>query len=629
MKKNETISAKDTTSSKAKIEEKSTGTRTESKEISRKSVVNPSNVTNNNGTGSPNGTLLKDTMSSKQETTTTNGNNNLMKKVSVIDHKEDTNTKITTSRDPLDKLKKEDLIVKVKEYEDKLKFEKEERKKQIEAKNKEIESKEKVIFTISGTNKKLVNELEDLKKEVDEKLDKIGLKQLKETEREIEMKKKQQPLEHVLKVKEKELKNALNLLEVIKKDKDNLQKNLNEKSDFNKVISLQDKLKEEENKKIQLETEIKLFQKLKDEHNKCENYRADFEKEKVQMMNEMKFLKEKNKELKNKMKEDEQKQEKNNKQLADSKQTSTNIPNNTVNNASNPNPNNPSKNISVTQTQGNKPTTQNVSTLPDIKNFDPKSKSLNKVSTSGDLQNIQKYWTLLESADKRPKDDTAIGKKKQAPKNEKEYKEFLSKERHKFSMSLQNKNIRVPESSERGIKLFGAEEKQILSKLLPTNEISKLEKKFEMIDTSKAALERKYAIDVKTLNKKVVDLEDRLEMILLQNKETEQKNKILSFQINEHKHENKILTKKIIDLNSKLKNVHSALNEKEEENKRIIKKLQESHTVKKEEGGNGNSRSYHESNMEELEEHEIIGEPTEDGDDEPHPDSEPEEENLP
>jgi hypothetical protein len=33
--------------------------------------------------------------------------------------------------------------------------------------------------------------------------------------------------------------------------------------------------------------------------------------------------------------------------------------------------------------------------------------------------------------------------------------------------------------------------------------------------------------------------------------------------------------------------------------------------------------------MEELEEHEIIGEPTEEGDDEPHPDSEPEEENLP
>ena len=629
MKKNETISAKDTTSSKAKVEEKSTGIGTEPKENTRKSLVNQSSVANVNSTGSPNGTLLKDTMSSKQETTPTNGNNNLMKKVSVIDHKEENNTKITTSRDPLDKLKKEDLIVKVKEFEDKLKFEKDERKKQIEVKNKEIESKEKVIFTIAGTNKKLVNELEDLKKEVDEKLDKIGLKQLKETEKEIEMKKKQQPLEHVLKVKEKELKNALNLLEVIKKDKDNLQKNLNEKSDFNKVISLQDKLKEEENKKIQLETEIRSFQKLKDEHNKCENYKADFEKEKVQMMNEMKFLKEKNKELKNKMKEDEQKQEKSNKQLADTKQTNTNITNNIVNNATNPNPNNSGKNISDTQTQGNKPTTQNVSTLPDIKNFDPKSKSLNKVSTSGDLQNIQKYWTLLESADKRPKDDTAIGKKKQAPKNEKEYREFLSKERHKFSMSLQNKNIRVPESSESRIKLFGSEEKQILSKLLPTNEINKLEKKFEMIDTSKAALERKYATDVKTLNKKVVDLEDRLEMILLQNKETEQKNKILSFQINEHKHENKILTRKIIDLNNKLKNVHSALNEKEEENKRIIKKLQESHTVRKEEGGNGNSRSYHESNMEELEEHENIGEPTEEGDDEPHPDSEPDEENLP
>jgi chromosome segregation ATPase len=472
----------------------------------------------------------------------------------------------------------------------------------LEVKNKELESKDKVIFSVGGTNKKLLNELEELKKEVDEKLDKIGLKQIKDTEKEIELKKKQQPLEHLLKVKEKELKNALTLLDVLKKDKENLQKNLNEKSDFNKVISLQDKLKEEENKNIQLETEIKLIQKLKDEHNKCENVKAEFEKEKKQMANEMKFLKEKNKELKNKIKEEEQKIGELSTKLAESKSSNT------------------TPNVLITQNTNPTQSNQNNLNLPNIKNNDPKSKNLNKVNTSQELQNLQKYWNMLESADKiGAKDDSAIVQKKKLPKTDKEYKDFLSKERHKFSHSLQNKNFKMPESSEARPKLFGNEEKQILSKLLPTNEISKLEKKFEMIDSSKAALERKYATEVKTLNKKVSDLEDRLEMTLLQNKEAEQKNKILSFQINEHKNENKILSRKLVELNNKIKGIKAALNEKEDENKRLIKQLQESHNNlrKLEEGGNSISKTYNESNIEDLEEHEVVHEPTEEHNDEP------------
>ena len=459
-----------------------------------------------------------------------------------------------------------------------------------------MENKDKVIFSVGGTNKKLLIELEELKKEVDEKLDKIGLKQIKDTEKEIEMKKKQQPLEHLLKVKEKELKNALTLLDVLKKDKESLQKNLNEKSDFNKVISLQDKLKEEENKNIQLEIEIKLFQKMNDEHNKCVTVKSEFEKEKKQMTSEMKFLKDKNKELKNKIKEEEQKIGELSTKLAESKSCNT------------------TSNVLITQNTNPTQSNQNNSNLPNIKNNDPKSKNINKINTSQELQNIQKYWSMLESADKiLAKDDSALVQKKKLPKTDKEYKDFLSKERHKFSHSLQNKNFKMPESNEARPKLFGNEEKQILSKLLPITEISKLEKKFDMIDSSKAALERKYATELKIMNKKVSDLEERLEMTLLQNKEAEQKNKILSFQINEHKNENKILSRKLVELNNKLKGLNLLINEKEEENKRIIKQLQESNNYSKklEEGGNSISKTYNESNIEDLEEREVVHEPTE------------------
>ena len=83
------------------------------------------------------------------------------------------------------------------------------------------------------------------------------------------------------------------LLEVFRKDRENLQKNLNEKSDYKNVVNLQDKLKEEELKNSQLELEVKALMKIQDEHNKCQNNREDTYKERKQMINEIKFLKEK------------------------------------------------------------------------------------------------------------------------------------------------------------------------------------------------------------------------------------------------------------------------------------------------------------------------------------------------
>ena len=502
------------------------------------------------------------------------------KKVSVIDYKEDTSTVTKISKDPLDKIKKEDLIIKIKEFEDKFKLEKEERRKVIEAKNKEIESKEKVIFSMAGTNKKLSNELEDLRKEVDEKLDKIGIKQIKDTERENELKKKQQPLEHVLKVKEKELKNALSLLEVFKKDKENLQKNLNERSDFKQVLILTDKLKEEENKNSALESEVKSFTKLHEEHNKCENNREEFEKEKRQMINEMKYLKDKNKEYVRKIKEEEEKTDKLNRLLVESKIANSSGLGSSIN--------------------INKDILTSNSSLPTI------NKVASHVKTSASTD-VQKYWNLLESADKVgtvTRDDTAL-KKKAWPRTDKEYKEFLKKERTKFSLSLQNKNFRI-ESMDNRPKLFGNEEKQILAKLLPINEISKLEKKFEAIDLAKSALERKCYTETKLLMKKTGDLEERLELAVLQNKETEQKNKIQSYQINEHRNENKILSRKLIEMNNKLKSFSKALQEKEEENKKLIFQVHDTNSAasrRKVDEGNNNSRSYNESKMDDQEEY--------------------------
>jgi Holliday junction resolvasome RuvABC DNA-binding subunit len=61
---------------------------------------------------------------------------------------------------------------------------------------------------------------------------------------------------------------------------------------------------------LKMRTEIKLCKNLKDEHNKCEQARDSFEKERKTIQNEIRFYKEKNKELVQKLKEEEEKQNK-------------------------------------------------------------------------------------------------------------------------------------------------------------------------------------------------------------------------------------------------------------------------------------------------------------------------------
>jgi len=67
-----------------------------------------------------------------------------------------------------------------------------------------------------------------------------------------------------LKSKEKELKNATKLIEILKKDKEALFNNLNERSDYKQVVEFEDKLKliEKKNKELILEVDtLKKWQK--------------------------------------------------------------------------------------------------------------------------------------------------------------------------------------------------------------------------------------------------------------------------------------------------------------------------------------------------------------------------------
>jgi hypothetical protein len=412
-----------------------------------------------------------------------------------------------TMKDPLYSLNKDQLVSKIKELEESVKQAKEEKKKSVEKFNQEMDVKEKIIVQVSSTNKKLMAELEYLKKEVDDKLDKIGMKEIRIKEKEIERQKKDKPLEQVLKVKEKELKNSLKMLEIYKKDKDNLEK-IYKESDVSKLIDLEEKLKIEVSKNNELKNEIKSFNKINEEHKKCDLQKEELLNEKKRLGTEIKYLKEKHKELMYRIREEEEKQAKMN------------------------------DGITKLRSSGN--------TLPNIN------------------QNNPKTIKLIES--KRHSDRLSMTYDNKSPQK-------LAEQKKKFSESLQNKNFQM-ENNEKAI-LFTKENREALLNILGQEEVNKLEKKFDSIERTKFNLEKKNKSDNKQLNRKIEDLEERLEFTQLQYKECEQKSKIMSYQINEFKLENKILNKNIRDIQTSNDRLNNNILNKEEENKRLIMQLQE------------------------------------------------------
>ena len=439
-----------------------------------------------------------------------------------------------------------------------------------------------------------MNELEEFKKEVDDKLHKMSLKQIREHE---ESKKKSLPYDKVLQIKEKELKNVMSLIEIYKRDKESLEKTLNEKSDYKQIVVLQNKLKEEENKTSQLENEIKVYNRLKEEHNKCEQIKNELVEEKNRMMTEMKYIRSKNRELQIKIKDEEEKISKLNDVIAStktnillkSKNENTDPIKNTINTANNPVINLANINSAGSNTQ-DKPrsleksnTIINNNTLPIINTSNPSLiKNSNQIPASNNNlnQNIpNNNESIFETRPKRKKKDDT--------------RKLKSKERLKFSKSLQNKHFGLLAINAERPALFPKEEKEYISKILPKDQLEKIQKRFNAIDQSKLVLEKKYLTETKGLTKKLLDVQERLDLANIQGKEAEQKNKILSYQINEHKNENSILKRKINEFNKNLKNSNKILGEKEKEIKQLTLKIQEL-LNNKTDNGNNNSRSYHE-----------------------------------
>ena len=393
-------------------------------------------------------------------------------------------------------------------------------------KKKEIERKERTINQMTETNKKLKSELEILQVEVQEKLDKMEFKE-KNDIFENEKKKRYAPLEQLLKVKEKELQNSIDIVKTYKKEKEQLQQIIEDKVDMVQINSLNDQIKLAQEKIYDLEKEQKYLLKVKEEHKKCAFEQNKIQKEIDELKKQINELKQQNKEK--------------------------------------------------AKTERIHLSMQTSQIMKDNININKKSPEEKELQIKNSLD---EFWSknkdkLMESDDENNTNENNNNNILNDMKKKEDKKENILNIKKKIAEEIRNENLKIGKSNELlpKIPLFNQNEKKILLNILPEKEIEKFEKRYECIDNAKNNLKRKYALETKLLNKENKDLENKYEISLLQLKENEQKNKNLLIQINEQKKEVFSLQKKLEQCIKVLEDQKNKVRLKDEENKILVKEL--------------------------------------------------------
>jgi hypothetical protein len=405
----------------------------------------------------------------------------------------------------------------------------------IDEKTKELKEKDKAVQTITVTNSKLMQTLDELKKEVDEHFDKVSVRQITDKIKKSKEENKQNPLEIVVKVKEKELKNANHLMEILRKDNEQLQKNLDNYGDFNSILQLQDKLKVKEKEVFDLNLEIKTLTRSLEEHKKCSTIRKETENEIKILKDDYKAIKEGMKMQQAKMKDDEKARQKTVDKMINLKKELDKIQKGgelSINNSE-------AINKLLSNSENKK-----VSNL----NHDP--------NIAGILQTDDKKENLKKNQSSEKK----LISIKNINANNSNSKTLISRKK----LSIQNDDK---------IKLFTSEEKIKLENILPKDELEKYEKKFEALDHSKQSIENKLKSDLKQFMRKITDQEGRLDFLSVQLKEAEQKCKINALQINEYKNEQRAYQRKLNETQAQTDSLYTLIREKDQENKILINQL--------------------------------------------------------
>ena len=171
---------------------------------------------------------------------------------------------------------------------------------------KELQQKENDINKYITLNTKQRKELERLSKEIDKKLKSMTFKHVTDRiKKERKLKKEEDP-DAAIKIVENQLKNALQLVDILTKDNQMLKDKCAKALDYNSRYELADKAKENDNTIIALNMEIKQLKRKLEEHSKCVKIKNEYEKNIRITREDLRKAKMRNEEMKTKIKIEEE-----------------------------------------------------------------------------------------------------------------------------------------------------------------------------------------------------------------------------------------------------------------------------------------------------------------------------------
>ena len=508
------------------------------------------NHLNNKPSQSHNKMTIKLSSTKSNNDSTSNLDNNKNTKEDIINLQNFQN--LTKEEKELYK-KQNELLSQIKTVEEKLKFEKEQHQYLIESKQEEIEFKTKTINQLKIVNEKLQKEFENLQAKAQENMDKIENKE-KNDKNELEKQNKQNSLEQMLKVKEKELSNSNAQVDKFTKEKEKLRKKLDETVNINEINYLKDQIKIAQEKVHELKKEKKYLSEIKDEHYKCQEKFQNLNKEIEKLKGELLEIK---KQQRNEIKYDK---------------SNIGIMTN-------------SKSVKKINPLKSDLNLQGLTTLERIQRQNQNEEEKIKKS-------LEKFWKINkdkllslsnENIDQNLSGNNLSGSNINITNKSQEIRTKLVKrsnnlfnKKKKFEEELRNKNLDNNISNELPIiPLFNNQEKKILLNILPEKELEKFERRYEFIDKEKNNLQRKLVFETKNLNKENKELKDRYEFSNNQLKENEEKNRILSLKIEQQNKEIINLQDKLDKINKRIEEKKNKVKEKDEENKLLLKQIQE------------------------------------------------------
>ena len=169
----------------------------------------------------------------------------------------------------------------------------------------ELNSQKNKLILLKNTNKKQNQALTDLSKRISKEL-KAAEENKKTSKKSLELS-KNEAVNIVIKVKEKELECALNKMNILKKQNESLKKDLYKNTQFAKKQEIFDNSKEKSEILKNLEEELNTLNKQLLEHIQCLEERQKMSNEYNELKNELKSLKKGTQENNSKMRETEKK----------------------------------------------------------------------------------------------------------------------------------------------------------------------------------------------------------------------------------------------------------------------------------------------------------------------------------